>query len=171
MLIKTFCRFSIEYWISFLWIRNHKTLHFSREQTSADKDSESPDSSVLSLSGRTYRQRTEFFWKSGQNPDTGQNRDRQNPDRQTSDRIFYKIPDRIRTADRIETDRIRTDRHRTENPDRIRTADRHRTRFSGKSGQKRDTDRTRTVLSADVCLEQSSQAMVTSGSFVEVLKK
>ena len=73
-----------------------------------------------------------FFWKSGQNPDTGQNRDRQNPDRQTSDMIFYKIPDRIRTADRIETDRIRTDRHRTENPDRIQTADRHRTDLSGK---------------------------------------
>ena len=31
-------------------------------QTSADKDSESPDSSVLSLSGRTDRQRTEFFF-------------------------------------------------------------------------------------------------------------
>ena len=86
----------------------------SRWQTSADKDSESPDSSVLSLSGRTDRQRTEFFReirtkpgqrtesrqtesgqtdtgqlyfsKSGQNPDTGQNRDRQNPDRQTTDR-------------------------------------------------------------------------------------
>ena len=65
-----------------------------------------------------------FFRKSGQNPDTGQNRDRQNPDRQTSDRIFYKIPDRIRTADRIETNRIRTGRHLTVNPDRIRTADR-----------------------------------------------
>ena len=43
------------------------------------------------------------------------------PDRQTSERIFCKIPDRIRTADRIETDRIWTDRHRTENPDRIAT--------------------------------------------------
>ena len=63
--------------------------------------------------GRTDRQRTEFF---------------------------FENPDKIRTPDRIETDRIRTDRHRTENPDRIRTADRHRTEFSGKSGQKRDTD-------------------------------
>ena len=43
------------------------------------------------------------------------------PDRQTSERIFCKIPDRIRTANRIETDRIWTDRHRTENPDRIAT--------------------------------------------------
>ena len=55
-------------------------------QTSADEDSESPDCSVLPLSGRK-------------------------------------------------------DRQRTENPDRIRTADRHRTGFTGKSGQKRDTDR------------------------------
>ena len=46
-------------------------------------------------------------------------------------------PDRIRTANRIETDRIRT-------------AERHRTRFSGKSGQKRDKDRTRTVLSVSI---------------------
>ena len=77
------------------------------------------------------------------------------PDRQTTDSVFSKIPDRIRTADRIEIDRIRTDRHRTENPDRIRTADRHRTRFSGKSGQKRDKDRTRTELSADVWFKYS----------------
>ena len=89
-----------------------------------------------------------------------------NPDRiQTPDKIetektrtdghrtafFSKNPDRIRTADRIESDRFRTDRHLTENPDLIRTADGHWTEFSGKSGQKRDTDRTRTVLSADVC--------------------
>ena len=44
---------------------------------SADKDSESPDSSVLSLFGRTDRQRTEFF---SRNPDSGQNKDRQSPD-------------------------------------------------------------------------------------------
>ena len=53
------------------------------------------------------------------------------------DRVFFENPDKIRTPDRIETDRIRT-------------TDRHRTGLSGKSGQKRDTDRTRTVLSADV---------------------
>ena len=76
------------------------------------------------------------------------------PDRQTADRVFSRNPDKIRTADRIETDRVRTDRHLTENPDRIQTADGHRTEFSGKSGQKRDTDRTRTVLSADVCFEE-----------------
>ena len=57
--------------------------------------------------------------------------------------LFFYNPDRI------ERGKIWTDRHRTENPDRIRIADRHRTRFSGKSGQKRDKDRTRTVLSAD----------------------
>ena len=62
------------------------------------------------------------------------------PNRQISDSIFYKIPDRILTADRIETDRIRTDRHQTENPDRIWTADRHWTRFS----RKLDKNETRT---------------------------
>ena len=74
------------------------------DQTSADKDSDSPDSSVLSLSGRTDRQRTEFFMK-------------------------------IRTKSGQ-----RTESRQTENPDRIRIANRHRTGFSGKSGQKRDTD-------------------------------
>ena len=68
------------------------------------------------------------------------------PNRQTSDSIFYKIPERILTADsiltadRIETERIRTDRHQTENPDRIWTADRHWTRFS----EKLDKNETRT---------------------------
>ena len=71
-----------------------------------------------------------FFENSGHNPDSGHNRDRQNADRKTSDSLFYKNPDKIQTADRIETDRIRTDRHRTG--------------FSRKSGQKSDTDRTRT---------------------------
>ena len=61
---------------------------------SVDKDTESPDRSVSSLSGRTGRQWTAFFqkiWKeSGQDsffnparnsyPDSGQNRDKQNPD-------------------------------------------------------------------------------------------
>ena len=40
------------------------------------------------------------------------------PNRQISDSIFYKIPDRILTADRIETDRIRTDSGH--NPDKTR---------------------------------------------------
>ena len=97
------------------------------------------------------RHQTYFSKKSRQYSDSRQSRDRKYPDRHTPDSIFSKNPDRIRTADRIETDRIRTDRHLTENPDRIRTADRHLTGFSGKSGQKRDKDRTRTVLSADVC--------------------
>ena len=102
---------------------------------------------------RTDRQRTAFFLKilTESRQRTGSRQ--KNSDRQTPDSIFSKNPDRIRTADRTETDKIRTDRHRTENPDRIRTPDRHRTGFSGKSGQKRDTDRTRTVLSADVCSE------------------
>ena len=62
------------------------------------------------------------------------------PDRQTADRVFLRNPDKTRTADRIETNKIRIDRHLTENPDRIQTAVRHWTGFSGKSGQKRDTD-------------------------------
>ena len=40
--------------------------------------------------------------------------------------------------------KIRTEsRQRTENQDRIRTVDRQRARFSGKSGQKRNKNRTR----------------------------
>ena len=39
--------------------------------------------------------------KSGQNPDSGQNRDRQNPDRQTPDRKSGQNPDSGRTPDRI----------------------------------------------------------------------
>ena len=69
---------------------------------------------------------------------------------ETGQAILEENPDRIHTADRIETDRIRTDRHRTENPDRFQTSDRHRTQFSGRSRQKRDKDRTWTVLTADV---------------------
>ena len=76
--------------------------------------------------------------KSGENPDSGQDRDKKNPDRQTQDSIFSKNLDRIRTADKIETDRIRTDRHRTEYPDRIQTADKHRTDLSEKFEQRID---------------------------------
>ena len=82
-----------------------------RNQTSADKDNETLDSSVPFLSGRTDRQWTVFFLI--RNPDSGQNRE-------------------------------------GKNPDRFRRADRHRTRLSGKIEQKRDKDRTRSVLSADV---------------------
>ena len=71
-----------------------------------------------------------------QNPDSGQDRDKKNPDRQTPDSIFPKQPDRIRTAERTEIDKIWTDRHRTG--------------LSLNSHQKRDTDRTRTVLSTDI---------------------
>ena len=49
------------------------------------------------------------------------------------------------SSGQIETDIIRTDRHQTQ--------------FSGKSGQKRDKDRTRTVLSADVCFIEHGQIM------------
>ena len=72
-------------------------------------------------------------------PDVGGQEQRKSGHTDTRQPFSLKS-DRIRTADRFETDRIRTDRHRTENPDRIRTADSHRTGFSGKSGQKRDTD-------------------------------
>ena len=69
-----------------------------------------------------------FFLKSGENPDSGQNRDRKNPDRQTSDSIFYKILDSILCK----------------NPVRIRSADRHRTGFFWKIRTKtrpgQDTD-------------------------------
>ena len=72
-------------------------------QKSADKDTESPGSSVSCLS-----------------------------DRQTTDCVFSKIPDRIRTAEAVcQTDTGHDFR-------KIRT--------------KRDKERIRTVLSADVCL-------------------
>ena len=46
-----------------------------------------------------------------QNPDSGQDRDRKNPVRQTSGNIFYKIPDRIQTPDRSDK-KTRTTRSR-----------------------------------------------------------
>ena len=52
-------------------------------------------------------------------------------DSKTPESLFSKYPDRIRARNIIETDR-------------------HRTGFFGKSGQKRDPNRTRTVLSADI---------------------
>ena len=100
--------------------KNSLTKSSLTEQTSADKDSESPDSSVLALSGRTDS-RQSFFEKSGQNPDSGQNRDRQSPDRQTPDNFISQNPDRILTPDRIETDKIRTERHRKVFFTKIRT--------------------------------------------------
>ena len=99
------------------------------------------------------------------------------PDRQTTGSFFFYNPDRIRTESGQRTGsrrKIRTDRHRvvffpkiriesgqlteprqtesgqSDTRQKIRTADRHRTRFSRKSGRKRDKLRTRTVLSADV---------------------
>ena len=73
------------------------------DQTSADKDIESPDTSVSSLTDQTGRQRTDFF----------------------------ENPDGIQTADGIETDKFRTNRNRTKNTDTIRTVDRHRAGFFG----------------------------------------
>ena len=58
------------------------------------------------------------------------------PDRQTTDRGFLKI--RTKSGQRTES-------RQTDTGQRIRTADRHRTGFSGKSGQKRDTDSRRLV--------------------------
>ena len=43
------------------WQQLFHSRHMGWDQTSADKDSESPDSSVSSLSGRTDRQRAAFF--------------------------------------------------------------------------------------------------------------
>ena len=82
---------------------------------SVDKDTESPDRSVSSLSGRTGRQWTAFFQKIWKESGRG-----------TRHRTVFliRLEILIRTADRIETNRIRTGRHLTVNPDRIRTADR-----------------------------------------------
>ena len=74
---------------------------------SADKDSESPDSSVSSLSGRTDRQRAAFF-------------------------IIWTEPGQLTEPRQTDTE---TDT-KTDTGQKIRTADRHRTRFSEKSGQK-----------------------------------
>jgi len=71
------------------------------DHTSADKDIESPDTSVSSLSDRTDRQLTDFFRKSGQNPDSWRNRDRQNPDKQTSDKKYGHNPDSRQAPGRI----------------------------------------------------------------------
>ena len=49
---------------------------------------------------RPNRQTTDsFFLKSGQNPDSGQNRDRRNPDRQAPDTIFRKIRTKTRQGE------------------------------------------------------------------------
>ena len=58
---------------------------------------------LWSLFGRIVRQRTAFFSKV---PDSEQNQDTQNPDREISDSLFYINPDRI------ETENIRTSRPR-----------------------------------------------------------
>ena len=44
-----------------VYLSDHNYSIVASSQTSADKDSVSPDSSVLSLSGWTDRQRTVFF--------------------------------------------------------------------------------------------------------------
>ena len=53
----------------FLNVRQNGPERSLRYQTSADTDSESPDISFSSLSGRIDGQRTAFNRKSGQNPD------------------------------------------------------------------------------------------------------
>ena len=87
-----------------------------------------------------------------------------NSDRQSSDSIFHKNPDRLLTADRIETIngqsgtihhgqnrytwkietyRTRTDKHRTENTDEIRpaqTSDRIFRKFRTTTRRRQDTD-------------------------------
>ena len=95
-----------------------------RHQTSADKDTKCPDTSVSSLSG-----------KLGLNLDSGKNRDRQNLDKMTWDSIFHKISDwnsRIKNSDY---------------PDSGQNRDRQ---VPDRSGQKRDKNRTRTEQSIDV---------------------
>ena len=69
---------------------------------------------------------------------------------------------KIRTESGQLTDPRQTESGQTDTGQKIRTADRHPTRFSGKSGQKRDKDRTRTVLSAD----DSSQFGLILGSLI-----
>ena len=63
--------------------------------------------SCLCPAGQTDTGQT-FSEKSRQNPDTGQNRDRQNPDRQTTDRKSGQNPDTRQTPDssvrKIETE-------------------------------------------------------------------
>ena len=82
-----------------------KILHF--EQTSADRKSESPDSS-----GRTDRQLNAFFRKFW--TESGQNRDRQKPDRKTPDRksgqnsVCRQTPDTLSRKIRSKLDKNRT---------------------------------------------------------------
>ena len=80
-------------------------------------------------------QLTDRFWKIDNfpRPQTTADKDIESPDSSTSS--LSGLTEFFR--------KFRTDRHQTDNPDRIRIADRHRARFSGKSGQKRDKDRTR----------------------------
>ena len=66
-------------------------------QKSAEKDSERPDSSASSLSGRTDNKQF-FFLKSGQRTESTEAESGQNPDSgQTPDRIYWKILVRIKT--------------------------------------------------------------------------
>ena len=89
----------------------------SSNQTSAVKDSESLDRSVLSLSART---RDRVFTKIGQNPEIGQNRDKQNPDRQTSDRKSGKNPDSRQKPDGIFRKILTKTRHEQDTDSAVR---------------------------------------------------
>ena len=72
------------------------------------------------------------FFKYGQNPDTKHH--------------FSQSPDRIKLTESRQTESGQTGIEQKIKAELYR----HRTRFSGKSGQKLDKDRTRTMLSADV---------------------
>ena len=125
----------IEIWLEEFFYKTEKVLEWSLVWAMNLKR----DLSNGSVQTRRRRSRTAKVWTDLSCPcPTGQGTE------------FLQKSDRIRRSDRIETNRIRTDRHRIENPERIRTADRNRTGFSGKSWQKRDTNRTRTVLFVDV---------------------
>ena len=65
-------------------------------------------------------QRTEFLQKSGQNPDIGQNRDKQNPDRQTSDRKSGKNPDSRQKPDGIFRKILTKTRHEQDTDSAVR---------------------------------------------------
>ena len=79
------------------------------------------------------------------------------PDRQTTDRVFFENPDKIRTPDRIETDRIRTDRHRTGFFTKFRTE-------SGQRTESRQTESGQTDTGQRILTE--SRLVLVRGSLI-----
>ena len=79
------------------------------------------------------------------------------PDRQTTDRVFFENPDKIRTPDRIETDRIRTDRHRTGFFTKFRTE-------SGQRTESRQTESGQTDTGQRILTE--SRPVLVRGSLI-----